>query len=157
METITCHDCAQPVSFSAAACPNCGSREPTGPYRHNRKEARRLGAEDKNDRTLIMMTVGLGAVGAFYGVETSSSALGGLRCRDPRRFPGRRHRRAPRLRNQRHAQLAVVRSLAVARNSAVSSMVQMPDRRDRSQDHSHSERYGQNNEQKTRSHLRTPT
>jgi hypothetical protein len=75
-ELISCHDCHRPISFSAAACPNCGSREPTGPYRHNRKEARRLGAEDKNDRTLIMLTVGLGAVGAFYGVETSSSALG---------------------------------------------------------------------------------
>jgi hypothetical protein len=75
-ELINCHDCGWHVSFSAAACPNCGSREPTGPYRHNRKEARRLGAEDKNDRTLILMTVGLAAVGAFYGVETSSSALG---------------------------------------------------------------------------------
>jgi uncharacterized membrane protein YeaQ/YmgE (transglycosylase-associated protein family) len=75
-ELINCHDCDRPVSFSAAACPNCGSREPTGPYRFSAREARRLGAEDKNDRTLILMTVGLGAVGAFYGVETSSSALG---------------------------------------------------------------------------------
>jgi hypothetical protein len=77
-ELISCHDCGWSVSFSAAACPNCGSSEPSGPYRHNRKDARRLGAEDKNDLTLILMTVGLGAVGAFYGFETSSSSLGAI-------------------------------------------------------------------------------
>jgi hypothetical protein len=77
-ELITCHDCGNGVSFSAQACPRCGSREPSGPYRHSRKEARRLGAEDKNDRTLIMMTVGLGCGWRIYGVETSSSALGAL-------------------------------------------------------------------------------
>jgi hypothetical protein len=77
-ELISCHDCGNGVSFSAQACPRCGSREPTGSYRHNRKEARRLAAEDKNDRRLILMTVGLGAVGSFYGVETSSSSMGAM-------------------------------------------------------------------------------
>jgi uncharacterized membrane protein YeaQ/YmgE (transglycosylase-associated protein family) len=75
-ELITCHDCGWSVSFTAAHCPRRGSREPSGPYRHNRKEARRLRAEDLNDRRLILMTVGLGAVGAFYGLETSTSAFG---------------------------------------------------------------------------------
>jgi hypothetical protein len=78
METISCHDCGWHVSFTAAACPNCGSREPTGPYRHNRKEARRLRAEDRNDRNLIVVMTALGGIGAFYGVETSSSSLGAL-------------------------------------------------------------------------------
>jgi hypothetical protein len=54
------------------------SIEPAGPYRFNRKEARRHRIEERNDRTLILMTVGFGAVGAFYGVEISSSALGAL-------------------------------------------------------------------------------
>jgi hypothetical protein len=77
-ELISCHDCGWSVSFSATACPRCGSRESSGPYRFSAREARRLGAEDKNARTLIMMTVGLAPVGAFYGVETSSSALGAV-------------------------------------------------------------------------------
>ena len=61
------------VSFTAAACPNCGSREPSGPYRHNRKEARRLRIEEKNDKNLIIVMTALGAIPALYGVETSSS------------------------------------------------------------------------------------
>ena len=67
MELINCHDCGLSVSFSAAACPNCGSRATFRLYRFSAREARRLGAEDRSDRTLILMTVGLGAVGAFYG------------------------------------------------------------------------------------------
>jgi peptidoglycan/LPS O-acetylase OafA/YrhL len=39
-ELISCHDCGWSVSFSAAACPNCGSREPSGPYRFSSREAR---------------------------------------------------------------------------------------------------------------------
>jgi rRNA maturation protein Nop10 len=74
MELINCHDCGRCVSFTAASCPHCGSIEPAGPYRFNRKEARRHRIEERNDRTLILMTVGFGAVGAFYGVEISSSA-----------------------------------------------------------------------------------
>jgi rRNA maturation protein Nop10 len=78
MELINCHDCEQSVSFTAASCPHCGSIEPAGPYRFNRKEARRYRIEERNDRTLILMTVGFGVVGAFYGAESSSSMLGAL-------------------------------------------------------------------------------
>ena len=73
METIICHDCEKPVSFSAAACPQCGSIEPRGPYRHNRREIRRHRIEERNDRTLIMFMAVLGAIGAFYGAKTGSS------------------------------------------------------------------------------------
>jgi hypothetical protein len=65
MELINCHDCGLSVSFTAVSCPHCGSIEPAGPYRFNRKEARRYRIEDRNDRTLILITVGFGAVGAF--------------------------------------------------------------------------------------------
>jgi hypothetical protein len=68
----------QSVSFTAPSCPHCGSIEPAGPYRFNRKEARRHRIEEKNDRTLIAITVVLGMIGAFYGVETSPSILGAL-------------------------------------------------------------------------------
>jgi hypothetical protein len=78
MELINCHDCGLSVSFTAVSCPHCGSIEPAGPYRFNRKEARRYRIEDRNDRTLILITVGFGAIGAFYGVEISSSTLGAL-------------------------------------------------------------------------------
>jgi hypothetical protein len=78
MELINCHDCERSVSFSAANCPHCGSAEPAGPYRHNRKEVGRHRIEDKNDRNLIATTVVLGVIGAFYGVETSASILGAL-------------------------------------------------------------------------------
>jgi hypothetical protein len=78
MELIACHDCGNGVSFSALACPHCGSTEPSGPYQFSRKEARRIRIEERNDRRLILMTAGLAAVGAFYGMETSSSALGAL-------------------------------------------------------------------------------
>ena len=77
-ELVCCHDCGRPISFSAAACPHCGSTEPAGPYRHNRKEARRLRIEERNDRNLIIIMFALGAIGAFYGVETSTSSLGAL-------------------------------------------------------------------------------
>src|ERR1700726_2922946 len=73
MELINCYDCGKPVSFSAAACPQCGSIEPSGPYRHNSREIRRHRIEERNDRTLIMLMVVLGAIGAFYGAKTGSS------------------------------------------------------------------------------------
>lgn len=75
VELISCHDCGNGVSFTALACPNCGSTEPSGPYRFSKKEARRHRIEERNDRRLILMTAGLAAVGAFYGLETSSSAV----------------------------------------------------------------------------------
>jgi hypothetical protein len=34
--------------------------------------------EERNDRNLIIIMTALGAIGAFYGVETSSSSLGAL-------------------------------------------------------------------------------
>ena len=77
-ELISCHDCGWSVSFSATACPRCGSREPSGSYRHNRKESRRLRIEEKNDKNLVVVMTVLGAIGAFYGVETSSSSLSAL-------------------------------------------------------------------------------
>jgi uncharacterized membrane protein YeaQ/YmgE (transglycosylase-associated protein family) len=76
-ELIRCHDCEQSVSFSAAACPQCGSIEPRGPYRHSRREIRRQQIEERNDRTLIVFTVVLGVIGVFYGAETGLSWLRG--------------------------------------------------------------------------------
>jgi uncharacterized membrane protein YeaQ/YmgE (transglycosylase-associated protein family) len=73
METIFCHDCEKPVSFSAAACPQCGSIEPRGPYRHSRREIRRHRIEERNDRTLITFMIVLGSIGAFYGAKTGSN------------------------------------------------------------------------------------
>jgi hypothetical protein len=77
-ELISCHDCSAPVSFTARACPHCGSTESSGPYQFSRKEARRIRIEERNDRRLFLMTSGLATLGAFYGLETSSSALGAL-------------------------------------------------------------------------------
>lgn len=68
-ELISCHDCGNGVSFTALACPNCGSTEPSGPYRFSKKEARRYRIEERNDRRLILITAGLAALGAFYGLE----------------------------------------------------------------------------------------
>jgi hypothetical protein len=73
---ISCHDCGKPVSLSARQCPQCGSRDPAGPVRVSRRASRSIGAEARNDRTLIWMMVVLGAVGAFYGVEISTALFG---------------------------------------------------------------------------------
>lgn len=75
METISCHDCGKPVSFSAVSCPRCGSAEPNGPYRHSRREIRRHRIEERNDGTLIMLMLALGTIGAFYGAKTGSNWL----------------------------------------------------------------------------------
>ncbi|GLR87666.1 hypothetical protein GCM10007857_43770 [Bradyrhizobium iriomotense] len=53
-ELIGCYDCGGNVSFSAMACPHCGSREPAGPYVQSSKERRLHGIEEKNDQTLIV-------------------------------------------------------------------------------------------------------
>lgn len=74
-EKISCHDCGNGVSFSAVSCPHCGSTEPSGSYRFNATEARRARIEERNDRLLILMTVGLAAIGVFYGFKTSTSVL----------------------------------------------------------------------------------
>ena len=49
-----------------------------GPYRPSRRVARRNGIEARNDRTLILMMVALGAIGAFYGAEIDSTLYGKL-------------------------------------------------------------------------------
>ena len=71
-ELIACHDCGGRVSFSAAQCPHCGSREPTGPYVFNSREKRLHRIEERNDRNLALATVGCTALGVFYGVMTST-------------------------------------------------------------------------------------
>jgi hypothetical protein len=74
-ELISCHDCERPVSFSAAACPNCGLREPSGPYRFSASEARRLGAEDRNDKRVLQAVAAGIILGLAYGVSISTSKL----------------------------------------------------------------------------------
>ncbi|UVO33074.1 hypothetical protein KUF59_05450 [Bradyrhizobium arachidis] len=66
-ELIGCYDCGGNVSFSAVTCPHCGSPEPAGPYLQNPKERRLHGIEEKNDQTLIGMTVLCSGIGLFYG------------------------------------------------------------------------------------------
>ena len=78
MNLIECHDCGKPVSPSARQCPQCGSKEPAGPYRPSRRAARRNGIEERNDRTLVLMVMALGAIGALYGVEIDSTLYGKL-------------------------------------------------------------------------------
>jgi hypothetical protein len=67
MEVIKCHDCKRPVSFSAAFCPHCGSKEPAGPYQFSKKEARKFRIEDKNDNYLVRTVLLLGLIGTLYG------------------------------------------------------------------------------------------
>jgi hypothetical protein len=78
MKLIDCHDCGRPVALSARQCPQCGSKDLAGPVRASRRAERKVGAEARNDRTLIWMMAILGAIGAFYGVETSSTTLGAI-------------------------------------------------------------------------------
>jgi hypothetical protein len=78
MNLIDCHDCGNPVSPSARQCPQCGSKELAGPYRPSERAAGRNGIEARNDRTLILMVIAFGAIGAFYGVEINSTLYGKL-------------------------------------------------------------------------------
>jgi hypothetical protein len=73
MEVINCHDCRKPVSFSAAYCPHCGSREPSGLYQVNKKEVRGYRIEEKNDRTIITALVVSGVIGSLLGFLISPS------------------------------------------------------------------------------------
>lgn len=66
-ELIACHDCGASVSFSAAACPTCGSREPGGPYIQSRQERRLHRGEQRNDETLVRATLLCCFVGVAYG------------------------------------------------------------------------------------------
>jgi hypothetical protein len=68
MEVINCHDCKRPVSFSAAYCPHCGSKEPAGTYQFSKKEARKFRIEDKNDNYLVRTVLLLGLIGMLYGI-----------------------------------------------------------------------------------------
>ncbi len=68
MELINCHDCKRPVSFSAAYCPHCGSKEPAGTYQFSKKEARKFRIEDKNDNYLVRTVLLLGLIGMLYGI-----------------------------------------------------------------------------------------
>ena len=77
-ELIDCHDCRRPVSFSAVACPHCGSTEPSGPYKFSKKQRRRLRAEQRNDHMLFVTTVACSCAGALYGVLLSSSTFGAI-------------------------------------------------------------------------------
>jgi hypothetical protein len=44
----------------------------------SRREKRRFGAEARNDRNLVLATIGCTAGGALFGVLTSSSTLGAI-------------------------------------------------------------------------------
>ena len=72
-ELIGCHDCGGPVSFSAATCPHCGSKEPSGPYIRSPREQRFHRIEERNDQTLIGMLVLCTGIGFFYGAVTGGA------------------------------------------------------------------------------------
>ena len=74
-EMTNCYDCREPVSFSAATCPHCGSLEPGGPYVHNRRELRRFRGEARNDRTLMISVIACGLGATLYGALTASGTL----------------------------------------------------------------------------------
>src|ERR1700716_803075 len=81
MEVIKCHDCKRSVSFSAAYCPHCGSKEPAGPYQFSKKEARKFRIVDKNDNYLVRTTLLLGLIGMLYGIavgQRSESSWDGV-------------------------------------------------------------------------------
>lgn len=73
-ELIGCHDCGGAVSFSASRCPHCGSAEPSGPYVLSAREQKRHRIEERNDNTLIMVTLACCAGGVAFGVLTASTA-----------------------------------------------------------------------------------
>ena len=77
MELINCHDCKRPVSFSAAYCPHCGSKEPAGTYQFSKKEARKFRIEDKNDNYLVRTVLLLGLIGMLYGIVVGQKTESG--------------------------------------------------------------------------------
>lgn len=77
-ETIGCHDCGNAVSFTAKACPSCGSTEPSGPYLMSRREVRGFRREARNDHNLAVFTLICGLLGAIYGYETAASLFGSI-------------------------------------------------------------------------------
>ncbi|CCE00179.1 hypothetical protein [Bradyrhizobium sp. STM 3809] len=77
-ELIDCHDCGNAVSFSAVACPHCGSTEPAGPAVQSRRELRRLRMEATNDRRLVVVTVLCTGLGTLYGALTGAGGAASL-------------------------------------------------------------------------------
>lgn len=69
-ELIGCHDCGGAVSFSAVACPHCGSREPSGPYVQSSRERRLHRIAERNDQTVMGMLVLCTGIGFFFGAVT---------------------------------------------------------------------------------------
>ncbi|WP_439373474.1 hypothetical protein [Bradyrhizobium sp. DASA03120] len=49
-ELMGCYDCGGNISFSAVACPHCGSREPSGPYVQSPKSGARTGSKRETTR-----------------------------------------------------------------------------------------------------------
>jgi hypothetical protein len=74
-ELTTCHDCGGAISFSAAACPHCGSTQPGGPYVFNRKEANKHRIEERNDHSMLVITVLCTIIGALYGWTSGGGTL----------------------------------------------------------------------------------
>lgn len=72
---IDCHDCDHPVSPSASACPNCGSKVPFGPPILHRKRPPIYNVEARNDRNMVVFAGTLGGLGAAYGFATSAGPL----------------------------------------------------------------------------------
>ncbi len=77
-ELIACHDCGNGVSFSAVACPHCGSTEPAGPVVLSQRELRRLRIEAANDRRLVVVTSLCAALGALYGAAMGAGGVPAL-------------------------------------------------------------------------------
>jgi hypothetical protein len=74
-ELTACHDCGGAVSFSAVACPHCGSTEPGGPYIFSRKETNKFRIEERNDHSMVVITVVCTIVGALYGWSSGGGTL----------------------------------------------------------------------------------
>jgi hypothetical protein len=70
-ELLSCYDCSNAVSPNARACPHCGSTFPAGPARVGRRDSRTIGAEQRNDETLLGMFVLCIGIGFFFGAVTS--------------------------------------------------------------------------------------
>ena len=75
---MDCPDCGSKLSRSAARCPQCGSTELHGPLRLGRRAPRMIGIEGKNDRTLVVCSLVLGAIGACYGYAVSAGAFSAI-------------------------------------------------------------------------------
>ncbi|WP_257165608.1 hypothetical protein [Bradyrhizobium sp. SRS-191] len=77
-ELIDCHDCGNGVSFSAVACPHCGSTEPAGPAVQSRRELQRLRIEASNDRRLVVVTALCASLGILYGAVMGAGGTASL-------------------------------------------------------------------------------